>query len=271
VPRPRVVAGWWWVVTVVAGCGARTGLRWPDAGDEVACVPRPEVCNRVDDDCNGRVDDIDPGTDRLPACLRIGILGRPGAYTSDSFQQWLRSAGASVERTLADAAPLTRGLLDRYDVVILDALARDYADDEAAVLRDWVTAGGGVIALTGYTNTPPDRTRPNSLLRPFGVAYRDGLIVEGPVTDFTSHAVTEGLASVVFRGGYRVDVGRTVDTPTDGVARFGGEVVGVVQERGAGRVFVWGDEWIEFDTEWRAMPMVQRFWSNALRWTGRLR
>ena len=40
----------------------------------------------------------------------------------------------------------------------------------------------------------------------------------------------------------------------------------VALESGDGRVFVWGDEWIEYDTEWASMPTVARLWANLFGW-----
>lgn len=51
------------------------------------------------------------------------------------------------------------------------------------------------------------------------------------------------------------------------VSRFSdGTPSGIAQQRGSGHVFVWGDEWIEFDSEWRAQVMVARFWVNIFGW-----
>jgi hypothetical protein len=36
-----------------------------------------------------------------------------------------------------------------------------------------------------------------------------------------------------------------------------------------GHVVVWGDEWITYDSQWRAVhdQQVERFWLNILKWT----
>ena len=69
-----------------------------------------------------------------------------------------------------------------------------------------------------------------------------------------------------FYGGLYVDI---VD---DGVGV--NEVVGtlpqgpvaVAQVRNAGKLFIFGDEWIEFDSEWQQIPEIQQLWVNILGW-----
>jgi len=52
------------------------------------------------------------------------------------------------------------------------------------------------------------------------------------------------------------------------VAQVAGEPVGVALEIEMGRAFVWGDEWIQYDSEWSAMPMITQLWSNLVNWVG---
>ena len=40
----------------------------------------------------------------------------------------------------------------------------------------------------------------------------------------------------------------------------------VAQERKAGKLFIFGDEWIEFDSEWSTMPPIPRFWQQSVSW-----
>ena len=35
-----------------------------------------------------------------------------------------------------------------------------------------------------------------------------------------------------------------------------------------GRVVLWGDEWITFDSDWQGFADVQKFWSHLITWVG---
>ncbi|MFO0635095.1 MAG: hypothetical protein U0168_19800 [Nannocystaceae bacterium] len=230
-----------------------------------ACVPTAEVesaCDGVDDDCNGFVDDIDVAGDGICDCLEIALLGAPGSLTSSMFVQWLGMQGTSTERI--DPALVDDATLAAYDIIIIDQLTRDYAAAEVTAFADWVDGGGGLMAMTGHTADPAvAQTRPNAILASFDVAY-SGALLDGPVTDFLPHPISNGLSSVTFTGGFAVtelQVGAT-----DVVAQLPGTPVARARSFGDGKVFAWGDEWIEYDSEWSTMPEITQLWVNALGW-----
>lgn len=210
--------------------------------------------------CGARTELEDPNA----ACadVSIGIFGRPGAYVSSEFDNWLKDSGAGVKRVQGAAdEPLTKDTLKPFDVIVLDWLARDYTPEEAAILADWVADGGGVVSMTGYDNVTFDDWHANSLIAPLGVAY-SGPLLNGPVTDLAKHPITAGLSSVVFKGGYAIsDLGSHSSTliPIAFLPVEGGNVtVGYEVQMGTGRGFIWGDEWIEFLSNGSMFP--PRLW-----------
>ena len=44
--------------------------------------------------------------------------------------------------------------------------------------------------------------------------------------------------------------------------------VGVVQDRISGTLFIFGDEWVEFDSEWMNIPQIKQFWVQVLAYIG---
>ena len=231
------------------------------------CVPMPEVCNDVDDNCNDVVDDVDVGGDGICDCLNIALFGNKGANPSAEFEVWLEAQGTKVDRIQIDNTPLTQQIVDKYDIIILDRLIRTYTADEAKVMQGWVGDGGGLMAMTGYSGAPPDVLNPNSIIAPMGLSYNNSKgIISGPVTQWNPHPVSEGITSVTFLGGFYID------SKDDGVGQ--NTVVGtlpagpvaVAQVRADGKLFIWGDEWIEFDSEWKNIPQIKQLWVNILGW-----
>jgi len=202
--------------------------------------------------------------------LNIGVLGNPGSNGSSDFQQWLMKSGTSVTRIQTTAAEaMTKATLEPFDVVVLDCLTRDYTADEAGTFATWVATGGGVAAMSGFHDDPIVDWHANSLLAPLGIVYK-GDRVWGPATSFANHPSTAGLTSVTFTGGYSVaDLGGSASTRTP-VAFLPGSnvVVGLAAQMAAGRAFVWGDEWIEFDSEWSSNPEISRLWVQIFAFIG---
>ncbi len=215
----------------------------------------------------------DAGSGSLDAAcsqLNIGILGNPGSNASSNFQAWLEARGTSVQRfQTADGVPLTADALQPFDVIVVDLPPRDYTADEAAIFVAWVSAGGGFAAMSGYHDDPTQDWRANSLVAPLGLAYAMPR-VWGPVTQFAAHPITTGLTSVTFTGGYAIsDIGGSSSARTpiaflpnnpDNLA------VGYAVQMDKGRGFLWGDEWIEFDSEWSAMPQIPQLWLQVFTW-----
>ena len=234
------------------------------------CVPTPEICDDIDNDCDDQIDNVDVGKDGICDCLNIALIGNQGANPSAEFQMWLEAQGTQVDRinTMQNEV-LDKATLNKYDIIILDYLIRSYTPDEAMTTQTWVEGGGGLMSMTGFTNAPLTADRPNSLIKPMGLSYNTSKgFFSGPVTQFVPHPITMGLTSISFYGGLFIDivndgvgVNKTIMTLPQGP-------VGVVQERLSGRLFIFGDEWVEFDSEWKNIPQIKQFWVQVLSYLG---
>ncbi len=225
----------------------------------------------------------DGGTS-LYGCRRIGIMGAPGALASSNFQAWLEMQGAIVTRfqDTAAAPELHIEELNTFDLVVVDWLQRLYSMDEANVLTAWVNAGGGLVAMTGH-DSGATADRQISLLATLGPNYVrvpctagcgtgevcDGgiCVLNGPATLLPNATTGDGsggtLPPVTFNGGLPVSVPASM-TSFVPMAQIGTYVVGAAGPIGMGHALLFGDEWIEFDSEWSTMMAIPTFWANTV-------
>ncbi len=269
--------------TDTTSTGTTTGTSTTDASStgsssssttEPGCMPLKEVCNDLDDDCDGFVDNVDAGGDGICDCLNIAILGATGFAPNANFEAWLTSQGTGVTRTklLNNPGVVTPAFLDKYDLVLLDRIERALSPEEAKALETFIkTEGRGMITLIGYNfdnnNPAPERDRANTALAPFGLAYEGAYFGAAVPTFDQNHPVSKGIFDVNFLGGIKpIDTGKqgmsTVFSNLNGVS------TGIAHQTAnmGGRVVVWGDEWITFDSDWQGFADVQDFWVNMVNW-----
>jgi hypothetical protein len=274
-----VFSRWTVVACLLAACGDDGGANaLPDAPalddaqqadatrDGATCTPTSpttEICDDLDNDCDGLVDNVDSGGDGLYDCQRVLLLGSPGVNPSSNFQTWAFMNGTVVSRQTNPT--IDADLLAMYDLVLIDRVPRTYTADEANALATWVAAGNGVMALTGYAGSGEDSANPNSLLVALGASFENTLL-SGPVTTFPTHPTNTGLTSVTFSGGRPVT---TTASNVTVVGTIGTTNVAVAFEHGEGRAYLWGDEWVTFDSQWSSMPEIKLFWVNAFGWLGK--
>ncbi|AKT38150.1 hypothetical protein [Chondromyces crocatus] len=243
------------------------------SGATTTTTGSPEICDGIDNDGDGIIDNVDVGGDGICDCLAIATLGvRGSAGIGDVFNTWLNDRSDNGAIDLNDAV-LTPQLLAPYQVIVaqnLSQIGRAYSPDEIAALEGWIRNGGGLITLIGYADTS-ERTNVNSLLAPFDVSYGPEPILpkQGgttiPITDWTTHPTTAGVSAVGFDNGYPVNGDAEV------IATKDGWVVARAKTINEGHLFLWGDEWITFDSEWQDHPeyQVEHYWVNLIKWLTR--
>ena len=247
-------------------------------GDPADCVPTEMIevsCDSIDNDCDESIDNVDVGNDGICDCLNIGILGGSGYAPNANFEAWLEDQGSAVTRTLLANNPgvVTPAFLAQFDLILVDRVVRALSAEEAAALAAFVKNDGrGMITLIGYNfdnlNPAPERDRANSALAPFGLAYQGGYFGNQVTPDFDPmHPVSKGIVDVNFNGGIA-----PADTGNQGTstvfAKVGATNAGIAHQTAmeGGRVIVWGDEWITFDSDWQGYMDVQPFWVNLVSW-----
>ena len=239
-----------------------------------------ELCDGVDNDDNGVIDDVDAGGDGVCDCLNIGTIGSIGPWSNGGniFETWLNARTPLGAVPLGDQV-LTPELLAPLQVIVVLHVAtmevsnagrvspavHAYADAETAAFGAWVNNGGGVMTTIGYTNDEATEVvNVNRLLGSLGMGYST---TNRELTNFVQiwmpHPVTMGVENIFTDNGVEPEGGgMTVATGSDNRV-----ALQVVQAQN-GRVVVWGDEWITYDSEWEDVEdqQVELFWLNILKW-----
>jgi len=261
------------------------------------------------------VECTDGGADCMCPTLNVAVIGKPGKWgapggdTDTAFQEWLNSNSAGTAKAdVYSAKPtLTADFLSAYSVVILASLSEDsnggpfwtFSDDEVAAFQDWIqNKGGGVITLTGYAGDGSE-TRPVNQLTAFsGVSYNTDTVNPScldsavcscagsqTLSDWnrTDPVIAELSNNVTWVGFAN---GRSINAPADAhvaatvQSNSANVVVGKIA--GAGRVLMYGDEWITYTSQWTGAGIVAsncttgnypqdkyqtaQFWFNMIKW-----
>jgi hypothetical protein len=228
------------------------------------------------------------------SCLRIASIGHEGVWgpcSTDSLtalQNWLNAQSTALVDTYDTAKPtLTAGFLAQYDVLVLqwmvakgqqgnDGAPWQFSTDEINALKDWVNAGGGIVALSGYQATVPtaieDIYATNQLLSFTDIQFNQVVTVTsaqlpgnsdcwggsvplgGPIGDSGVSSVGTWDKSTPI-GAHVTSVGAlemrsiTASTATTDCTD-GTNVYAVHEPIGMGHVVAYGDEWVTYAGEW---------------------
>ena len=241
-----------------------------------------EQCDGIDNDANGIIDDVDAGHDGICDCLNIATIGHIGPWSNGGnvFAAWLDSRSPLGAVALADEQ-LTAETLKRFQVIVVlhagtNEASNDggvtapahhaFSDQEVSAFQSWVRSGGGVMTTIGYTGDGLiELANVNKLLASVGMGYSTTKMdLTGDIQQWAAHAVSDGISNIFTQNGGQPD-----DSNGTSIAwNNDGKVALQVGQADAGRVAVWGDEWITYDSEWADVSgqQVEHFWLNLLKW-----
>lgn len=241
---------------------------------------QPETCDGIDNDENGIIDDVDAGHDGVCDCLSIATIGHVGPWSNGGniFAGWLNQRSPKGVVELADREITAEQLAPFQIVVVLHADTTEisnadrvapahhaFSDAEAGVFDAWVRAGGGAMTTIGYTGDEAHEVlNVNKLLSGLGMGYSSSkLDLGGMIQTWEPHPVSEGITQINTQNGVEVD-----GTGGETIARSGDKLALQVAQLDGGRVAIWGDEWITYDSEWAdtSGQQVEHFWLNLLKW-----
>jgi hypothetical protein len=227
-------------------------------------------------------------------CIRIASIGHEGVWgpcsmdSTTALQNWLNTQStAKVDNYDTTKPTLTAAFLAQYDVILLqwmvangkqgnDGAPWQFSTDEISALKDWVNAGGGIVALNGYQATDPtaieDIYATNQLLSFTDIKFNKVVDITSSMVPGNSDCwggsvplggpVGEGGIASVGTWDMTTPIGRhvtsvgaldmrsiTATTATPDCTN-GTSVYAVHEQIGNGHVVAYGDEWVTYSGEW---------------------
>lgn len=241
----------------------------------------PELCDGIDNDHNGIIDDVDAGKDGVCDCLNIATVGHIGPWSNGGnvFATWLNARSPLGAVALEDEELTADNLRKFQIVVVLHAATMEvangdrkapahhvFSEAESGAFEAWVRGGGGVMTTIGYSGDEAKEVENvNLLLAKLGLGYSTTKLgLNGNVQSWETHPVTDGITNIYTDNGVEPDAGGGMTVAHGGDGRLALQVAQVDD----GRVAVWGDEWITYDSEWADTKgqQVEHFWLNLLKW-----
>jgi len=228
------------------------------------------LCDGLDENMNGIIDDVDKGKDGLCDCLHIGFLGELASDAGNktgAFESWLNARSDVPVKHVGARDTLTPEVLADLQVLVIGNLRQrgtaGYSAAELDAFRQWIEAGGGVISLAGYTANANDMLPTVQLLAPTGLSYQYqglgagvlGVVMNGPPPVIVhgivvpDHPTVAGIKALGVFNAYPVIGDGTV------IVREGTYNLAMAKEIGGGHVYAFADEWITQDALW--MPQTR--------------
>ena len=121
------------------------------------------------------------------------------------------------------------------------------------------------MSTVGYTgDEATEVVNVNKLLSKLGMGYSTTkLNLHGDVSTWQTHPISDGISNIHTENGVEPELtnGTTIALGSEQPALQ-------VLELDDGRVAIWGDEWITYDSEWADVEgqQVELFWLNLLKW-----
>lgn len=255
----------------------------PDSG---VVYRRPKVCDSNGENC--KCMNLASFGERASSSYGVGSDGQPSSTTA--FDTWLNEKSNATVTMVISKPSLTAEYLAGFDVIILQDLRNwSLSADELKNVEDWVNGGGGLISLNGYMNNDDaEVTATNKVINFTGMSYNgggpDGSVPKGdcpessknlcpqsnsaccycwnntvPLTEWnTSHPVALNINAI---GAY---MGRSINAG-DGevVLKFEGKTVAASKDIGAGKAFLFCDEWVTYTSQWSGGQVNEQ---NANQW-----
>jgi len=218
-----------------------------------------EVCNGIDDDCDGDVSwqEEDPDGDGIPACLESLWLESSRTYHNDPTRSatygsleaavLLSDYGVESESAELYSSTISSELLNGYGILVIYGQGYDgpLSADEQAALEEWVFDGGRLFYLGGWGGSSTC-AMVSSLPDEFGIGCASSSYTWSGTSSLSStHPVADGVSTIIGLGGELW----TVSEPATTLATTSGWPTVVISEHGAGRIVGLSDEWPMYNRE----------------------
>lgn len=108
-----------------------------------------------------------------------------GDFSTYGFSSAVEALGYSFDVTVNSDGVLRSALLKEYDVVVLKTPTQDFTKEEVRDLREFVTQGGGLVAISDHTDLLGMSSRLNEVMAGSGLKFRSDSVLDGARGGYT--------------------------------------------------------------------------------------